>query len=133
MDDNDNINVVSQLKCYTLNVRGIHNSDKRAKLFKWFIDNNADVIFMQETYCTQKLLPYVKSGWKGKVLCALTDSNHSRGTCILFNKKLNVNIINQHSSDDGRIVLANVEIDSLQCTLLSVYAPNSESKRKDFF
>jgi len=135
MDDYDNVkmNAVSQLKCYTLNVRGIHNSDKRVKLFKWFTDNNADIIFMQETYCTKKLLPYVKSNWKGEVLFAMTDSDHSRGTCIMFNKKLNVNIINHHSSQDGRLVLANVEIDSFQCTLLSVYAPNSESKRRELF
>jgi len=121
------------LKCCTLNVRGLHNSAKRTKLFEWILDNNYDIAFLQETYCTQKLLPYFKSTWKGEDVHSLTDSDHSRGTCILFNPKLKVNIIGNHASEDGRLLLVNAEIDSLQCSLLSVYAPNSQSKRKAFF
>ena len=118
------------LKCFSLNVRGLNDTNKRKKVFNWLVDQNSDIVFMQETFCTEKLLPYFNSNWKGEVFHSLTDSSHSRGTCILFKHNYKVNLLGKHCSSDGRILLIDIETNDMQMTLLSVYAPNTEKGRK---
>ena len=49
----------------TYNCRGLNNHFKRRKLFLWLKQQKCDVILLQETYCTEKLVPFLKSTWKG--------------------------------------------------------------------
>ena len=72
---------------------------------------NQQCDFLQETFCTQRFTHYFNANWRGKVVHACTDSNHSRGVCILFNDNSHINIIDKHACNDGRGLLVNVEID----------------------
>ena len=72
------------LKCGTLNVRGLNDKNKRDKVFRWIRNNELDIAFLQESYCTEKFIPYFNAGWKGAALHGHSDSNHSRGVCILL-------------------------------------------------
>ncbi len=123
----------NDLKCVTLNVRGLTEYEKRSKVFKWLLDLKADIIFLQETFCTEKHAPYFNSSWPGIIEHALTDSVHSRGVSILFSKRYDVTIENKHASSDGRLLLLNVEVNGKQTTLINVYANNIEKDRKDLF
>ena len=69
---------------------------------------------------------------KGKVLLS-KGTNHSKGTAILLKKYLNYNLINIHSSEDGRIVLINIKVEDKELTLMNLYAPNHLCERKHFF
>ena len=42
-------------KILSLNVRGIRSFDKRKALFHWLSKEKSNIIFLQETYSTQKL------------------------------------------------------------------------------
>jgi len=86
----------------TINTRGLNDHCKRRKLFKWLADHKIDIAFLQETFCTKDFVSIFNAGYNGTVLHNVTDSKHSRGVAILLNNRLNVNVMNQHCSDDGR-------------------------------
>ena len=123
----------NELKCVTLNVRGLNDRVKRSKVFQWLMDIKSDIVFVQETFCTDKGLYCFNSAWKGTVEHAVTDSAHSRGVSILFNDKINVTIENKHASNDGRILLLNVDINGKSMTLINTYACNTEKQRITLF
>ena len=116
----------------TLNVRGLNNSKKRKQIFQWLKDNRADIVFLQETFITEKLFPYVNSSWKGECYHTPTDSTHSRGVSILIRDKLQFEYIDKVISNDGRKLLINAKLNGKEICLVNVYAPNAESKRKYF-
>ena len=103
------------------------------KVFSWFENQKMDIIMLQETFCTDKLEPYVRASWEGKVKLSLTDSSHSRGVAILFNKNFAGNILGSYSSTDGRLIIVNVELAGEILSLVSLYAPNNESDKINFF
>ena len=117
----------------TLNVRGLHNNNKRKNVFKWLQETDLDIIFLQETFCTKQFKPYFNSGWKGQKFHALSDSPHSRGVCILIKHDFNFKFVNKHTSADGRKLLVNGRISDEDVTLICTYAPNQEAQRMDFF
>ena len=115
------------------NCRGLNNTSYRKKLFLWLQDQNLDIIMLQETFCTSKLEPYLKSEWKGTVLLGISDSCHSRGVAILLSENFKGTVLNTHASDDGRVITANVELYDEIISLSSVYAPTVEAERILFF
>jgi exonuclease III len=125
--------MANKLKCCTLNVRGLNNNNKRRKIFSFLDKNQFDIVFLQETYCTSKAESVFNKNWDGKCFHSISDSSHSRGTMILFNKSLNIKVMNKHCDIYGRKLLLNVEIDKNVYTLVSAYAPNNEQLRSDFF
>ncbi|MEW8547308.1 MAG: endonuclease/exonuclease/phosphatase family protein [Candidatus Thiodiazotropha sp.] len=115
----------------SLNVRGINDNNKRKKLFTWMLDRRADIYFLQETKLQEKCRKLVDFEWNGKCFHAFSDSAKS-GVSILIKQKLNFSLLNEHSSNDGRKLLLNIEIGENIFTLVSIYAPNDEKCRKDF-
>ena len=122
-----------EIKILSYNCRGLNNYAKRRKLFSWFENQKLDIIMLQETFCTDKLEPYVRASWKGKVKLSLTDSSHSRGVAILFHKNFAGNILGSYSSTDERLIIVNVELAGEILSLVSLYAPNNESDKINFF
>ena len=43
------------LKCLSLNVRGLNKSIKRRTVFRWLHKQNHHIIFLQESYCSKDL------------------------------------------------------------------------------
>ena len=127
MDNNDN-----SVKVITLNVRGLNDSLKRKKVFEWIKQQKPQIVFLQETFCTENLQPYLNSMWKGKMFHSLSDSNHSRGVSILLSENLDYKVINVHESKDGRKLMLNIEMLNNIFSLVCVYAPNRIKERSDF-
>lgn len=113
-----------QIKCTTLNVRGIRDVNKRRKLFHWIESINSDITFLQETYCTNDLVEEIEKDWHGKVINNVSDSVHSRGCMVLFSHKFECTILDFHLFDDGRTFLVNIMINECVFTLVCCYAPN---------
>ena len=124
---------ISKCRVISLNVRGLHDDGKRNKLFAWLNDRKSDIIFLQETFCTDKIEDKVNFSWDGNIYHSLTNSNHSRGVSILFSKDFKHEVVNCVQSDDGRKLLVNIKYDDICFTLVSVYAPNEENVRNLFF
>ena len=120
------------LNIVTLNTRGMNCHSKRNKVFTWLKGMNCNIALLQETYCTQKFIKTFDRGWAGTCWHSTTDSTHSRGTCIMISNKVEFNLISKHSSDDGRIILVNIDINDIIYCIVSVYAPNNLKDRKQF-
>ena len=122
----------SHLSIFSLNARGLRDKKKRENLFFWLKEKKAGIIFLQETYWTNELLSTVEKEWGTKILLC-QGTQHSKGTAILFSKKINFDLLNVHKTEDGRMILANVKLDDKNMTLINIYAPNSQNDRKTFF
>jgi hypothetical protein len=60
-------------------------------------------------------------------------STGSRGMSILIRPRLEYEMLNTHSTNDGRTPLINIQIDDCMYTLVNVYAPNDEIARRTYF
>lgn len=122
-----NLNIIS------VNVRGLNSNEKRNKFYIWLEQNRFDVVLLQETHFIDKYKENYDSRWNSNCIHSFSDSPYSRGVSILFRKELNVDIINEHKSDDARKLLVNVKIDDTLITFVNVHAPNTENARIGIF
>ena len=90
---------------------------------------NFDIIFLQETFYTEKFETIFKCGWKGHVVVAPTNSSPSRGVAILFKCGFEGEIVSKFTSDDGRVVIVKTNFRNNFLSFISVNAPNNESER----
>ncbi len=123
----ENLNIAS------INVRGLNNEIKRSRLFTWLKDKKIDIACLQETFCVENFKNEFKKGYDGLVYHGYTDSSHSRGVCIMIDKRVNCKVINVHKTDDGRRIMVNMSIDETDISLISLYAPNNMNDRSVFF
>ena len=54
-------------KILSLNVRGIRSPEKRKALFIWLNKQNADIIYLQETYSSKDIENMWRTQWSGKM------------------------------------------------------------------
>ncbi len=120
-------------KIISVNVQGLNNPEKRRKLFRWFIDNSAKIVLMQETFCTKEYSKLENSIWPGKIYHNLSHSPHSKGVSIMFSNSLDYKIHNIHKMEDSRVILINCTVENQDITLVNVYAPTDKGYRVDFF
>ena len=102
---------MDQLNIISLNARGLNSDDKRLKLKKDIYNRN----------------------WDGIIVDSYSDSQFSRGVSVLFKKNLDIDIIDKHSSFDGRIIVLNLKINEKCFTFVNVYAPNDDKTKHAFF
>ena len=92
-----------------------------------------DVIFLQETHISDEgRAQRCRSEWDGTSFWGL-GTQHSCGTAILFNKKLDLKIISSFSHPNGRITQVVCTIDDQPYCFTNIYAPNESRPRNDFF
>ena len=120
------------LKCLTLNVRGIRKHEKRISIYQYLESKNINIAFLQETYCTKNIDIDYKNGCKYQITHSLSNSVHSRGVCTLINLDCEYKVINKHHDNDGRKLLVNIMIDDEYYTFVNVYCPNQASLRIQF-
>ena len=128
---------VESFRIISLNCRGIRDKQKRQNLFFWLKSNNYHIILLQETFWTNDIKNDIEKEWCGKIILN-PGTSHSKGTAILLNNNIidnnfDLDIKNIHLSEDGRIVLLNLSIESKEISLINIYAPNNPKERKSFF
>ena len=75
------------IKCLSLNIRGLNKSLKRRTVFRWLHHQNCSFVFLQETYSSKECENIWQAEWGGKVFFS-HGTNHSKGTMILINPKI---------------------------------------------
>ena len=73
------------LKLLSLNIRGLRDFVRRKAVVNWINKQNADIIFLQETYSTTEIENECRYQWKGDMFFS-HGSNHSKGVLILTKK-----------------------------------------------
>ena len=119
-------------KLLSLNVRGIRNYDKRKAIFLWISKQNADVIFLQETYSTKEVEHVWGLQWKGEIFFA-HGSEHSKGVMILTKEGLDIKISDSQLDPEGRFIFLHTVIQDSRFCLINIYVPNKVKYQKVFF
>ena len=92
MKMDNNISSIN-LKIISLNVRGLNNSIKRRKIFKWLHVQTAHCYFLQESFITKQTIDTWESEWGGRIFYS-HGSNNSKGVMILGNPRYKLQVIN---------------------------------------
>ena len=91
----------------SLNARGLRSPEKRKSLLIiWLQKQNADIIFLQETYSTKDIEDIWKCQWKGSIYFA-HGSNRSCGVLILVKDSLEFDLKSTPADDNRRYILLN--------------------------
>ena len=99
-----------QLKTLSLNVRGINQSIKRRKLFRWLHHQRAQCYFLQETYSDEKCISSWEAEWGGKVYAA-HGSKHSKGVMFLMNPNFDCQVENCIKDKNRRFIILDLKAD----------------------
>ena len=116
----------------TINTQGLLNKEKRLRLIEWSRQQKSDVLLLQETHFTQTTEPHIKTEYHGTTYNNY-GTNNSRGVSIWVNNNIEFKLISKEWDEVGRLIMINIEINSTYYSLVNIYAPNIESKRKSFF
>ena len=120
------------LKCLSLNVRGLNKSIKRRTIFRWLHKQNHQVIFLQESYCSKDLAPVWENEWGGKAFFS-HGTNHSKGVITLINPSLNFKVEKVIPDKQGRFIILKLSLEENVIVLVNIYAPNDVAQQVAFF
>ena len=112
-----------KFKVVSLNVR-IRTFEKRKAIFNWFMKQNADLCFLQETYSTEEIENQWKAQWRGEIFFA-HGSPHSQGVhvAILIRKGFDFKFKSSRSDGEGRYLILEASIQDANFLLVNIYAP----------
>ena len=116
----------------SLNVRGFRALEKRKALLICLGKQNADIIFLQETYSTKDVENIWKSHWKGPMIFA-HGSNRSGGVLVLVKNSLEFELKSTVADENGRYILLDVTVQGSNYFMGNVYAPNKTQEQCSFF
>ena len=116
----------------SLNCQGLAAKDKRQRVYLWMKNQQCNVMFMQESHFTENIQSDIQKEFKGQIIFN-NGNSQSRGVAILIKDHLKAKIIDVYKDEDGRLIVANVEIEESIYTLVNVYAPNIPRIRNSFF
>ena len=114
----------------SLNVNGLNDPSKCTALIDWLKFVKVDVACLQETHAPSHESIrkwFVNSGFRTVSSCY----NKSRSTVILIRDSYKVTKVIK--DDDGRFVQAIVNFGEDQLSFISLYAPNKNPERNQFF
>jgi len=111
------------LKCLSLNVRGLNKSIKRRTVFRWLHKQSHHVIFLQESYCSKDLAPV----WEND------GTNHSKGVITLINPSVNFKVEKFIPDKQGRFIILKLSLEEKAIVLVNIYAPNDVAQQVAFF
>ena len=120
------------IKCKSLNVRGLNKSIKRRSIFRWLHNQNNHFTFLQETYSSKDCAKTWEAEWGGKVFFS-HGSTHSKGVMILVNPKVELKIEKIISDNNGRYIILDAMVDDSHVILVNIYAPNDLNQQLAFF
>ena len=117
---------MTDLKIISMNCRGLAQQHKRRDVLNYLKNQSADIIFLQETHMTVPLIPYFDSLWEGKCYHSVKTAK-SRGTATLMKGSLSYELISQHCSEEGNLVILACKINNNKFTLVNLYGPNDDT------
>ena len=121
--------IMAMYKIATINVEGLHRDKKRIAIFQNLIKDNFDIIALQETHCTEQVEKNWKEEWPGKSTWTKGKSNQN-GLAFLFNKNLDVNILDEEPDIQGRIFRITVKINGQILQLINFYGAHATNQQQ---
>uniref|UniRef100_A0AAY4BML7 Reverse transcriptase domain-containing protein n=3 Tax=Denticeps clupeoides TaxID=299321 RepID=A0AAY4BML7_9TELE len=113
---------MSDLKCISLNVKGINHVIKRQKLLSFFQKEKCQIALLQETHLSDTEHMKLRRNWVGQVFFSSYRSN-SRGVAILLHKNLSFKFEKSITDNEGRYVLLSGILYGEHVVIGCIYAP----------
>ena len=123
---------ITMCRLASVNAQGLRSLDRRQATFRSFQRHKYDIIFLQETHWTADLYSTIKRDWNGDIFCN-NGTDSSRSVAILVSPHFNYAHINTSQDSSGRILAVTIQFDDNYLHLVNLYAPNSDSERRQFF
>ena len=120
------------IKCLSVNTRGLNKSVKRQSVFRWIHNPNVHFTFLQETHSWKLSADAWSAEWGGKVFFSHGTSN-SKGVMILINQKLDCKVDKCILDNSGRFIILDVALEDAHIILVNIYAPNDLNQQVKFF
>lgn len=118
------------IKILSLNVNGLGNPVKRAKITTKLKKEKMQINFLQETHLTKAEHEKLKKfGFKNTFYSS--HSNAQRGVAILMSNVIKFECIKEIKDKEGTYIIVKGKIDQTMITLVNIYAPPESNK--DFF
>ena len=115
----------------SLNVNGMNNPVKRAKVLAKFRKEGTVVIFLQETHLSSQEHDKLKRfGYDNTFYSSFKQTNR-RGVATLIKNSVKFDLTKEISDKEGRYVMVKGKMEGQMVTLLNIYAP-PDSDRKFF-
>jgi exonuclease III len=116
----------AKIKFVNQNVQGLKGNIKKKKLANWLDRKHYDVVTIQEAHIEEKDLNDWKDVWKGEIIYSC-GSNKSKGVAIIINEHTECKLLQKETDDEGRWVIAKLEIKGIELTLGNYYGPNDDN------
>ena len=97
------------IKCLSVNIRGLNKTLKRRSVFRWLHRQNCSFVFLQETYSLKECENVWQAEWGGEVSFS-HGTNHSKGTMILINPKIKCNVQKKICDKNGRYIILDIAV-----------------------
>ena len=110
---------------FSMNCRGLGEQKKRRDVLHYIRNLNLNVVFLQETHMTTDNIPYFNNLWNGKCYHACHTSR-SRGSCILFSRNTQHELIKEIRDDSGNFMIVICKISTEVFAFINVYGPNRD-------
>lgn len=117
---------LSELKFTSWNVRGLNKLTKLKQVINRLKSMHAKIIFFQEINLTFKEIKRVQRRWPGQVAHA-TYNNYARGVLIIIHKTVPFQLTNIIRDTQGRYVIVQGKILSIEPNLVNIYGPNDDN------
>lgn len=109
----------------TFNVNGLNIAAKRRAIFQNLRQHDLDLCCLQETHGSPETIKLWQWEWGGQFLHSNGQQN-ARGVAILAKKSLQLKVLKQVNDQDGRILLAQLQVQGNTYTIGSLYAPTQD-------
>lgn len=112
------------VKIVSINAKGLNSPFKRSMIWKEVRSQRADILCIQETHFKASSPPRLRDRNFPHIFLACTDKKKA-GVAIAIRDSVTFQTHQAILDPGGRFIILVCEVDSVKCTLVNVYAPNS--------
>ena len=113
------------IKCLSVNTRGLNKSIKCRSVFRWIHNQNVHFTVLQETHSSKLSADAWSAEWAGGKVFLSHGTTNSKGVMILINPKLDCKVETECILDNnGRFIILDVAFEDSHIILDNIYAPN---------
>ena len=116
----------------TLNVDGIRDDGKKARIFEYLRSLKYDFYLLQETHVQAEDFEGWFAEWGGPCFWN-PEGNRSRGVGIVCNVSLDFEDLEVKRDFDGRLINLKLSTHDWQLQIMCIYANNDPKGRSEFF
>ena len=115
----------------SLNARGLRDRGRASRVLRDLLNLKADVVALQETHFVCQADERVLAD--DYVVFSAYGDRHSRGVSLLVKRSLGASVNVVFAGAAGRLIVADVAVNSRKFRIVVVYAPNTPGERVSFF